>query len=333
MGVGVPNRVITRQICASIRAGHPVDRACVRSGVDAPTLRRWLALGEVAFLECEKADPHGRFFAAFIKALECADQASEADDSGGDADPIADAPRPKPPSESRGSERRTRPEPPSEMPCLVWEVVEEAPIEIRIGSRPAWVYETSPSRPPTARDAQSSVARACHDAGASPAPGRPETSNDRNPGEISVPAPGPSQPTLRVAGDSEADPGDEVSGPIPTDRVPAIVDPRPEPSLAVIVVDLVAIAIAVIVVIALVVAIIPVVVAGFVLIGATRGALASLFGWRAGVLALRGGGADPCLFPVGRAMRWTSTRVPSRSRMVRRLGAVALTGRTRPQRE
>ncbi len=119
-----------------------MDLACTEVGVDAPTLKRWLALGEAAYLECEVEDPHCRFFEAFVKALEYADQAVEADRQR----PVQ--PEPQPPPRSRAEPRRTQGDRVSEAPSLVGLVVEEAPIEIVIGSRPPWIYETAPEPPP-----------------------------------------------------------------------------------------------------------------------------------------------------------------------------------------
>ncbi len=119
-----------------------MDVACTAVGVDAPTLKRWLALGEAAYRECEEEDPHCRFFEAFVKALDDADQAVEAKRRG----PTQS--EPGPPPRPRSEPSRTRRERSSEMPPLVWLVVEEAPIEIVIGSRPPWVYETAPTSPP-----------------------------------------------------------------------------------------------------------------------------------------------------------------------------------------
>ncbi len=119
-----------------------MDLACTAVGVDAPTLKRWLALGKAAYRECEEEDPHCRFFEAFVKALEYADQAVEADRQR----PVQ--PEPQPPPRSRAEPRRTQGDRVSEAPSLVGLVVEEAPIEIVIGSRPPWVYETDLDSPP-----------------------------------------------------------------------------------------------------------------------------------------------------------------------------------------
>ncbi len=116
-----------------------MDLACTAVGVDASTLKRWLALGEAAYRESEEEDPHCRFFEAFVKALEYAD-------SRRDNEPQPSEPKPEPPPKPRSEPRRTRSARSSEAPPLVWLVVEEAPIEIVIGSRPPWVYET-PSAP------------------------------------------------------------------------------------------------------------------------------------------------------------------------------------------
>ncbi len=119
-----------------------MDVACTAVGVDAPTLKRWLALGEAAYRECEEEDPHCRFFEAFTKALEDADQDVEADRRRkAQTDP-------KPPPRPRAEPRPTQGARASEAPSLVWLVVEEAPIEIVIGSRPPWVYETQPAPKP-----------------------------------------------------------------------------------------------------------------------------------------------------------------------------------------
>ncbi len=138
----IPNWAITRRICTAIRAGRSMDLACTDVGVDAPTLKRWLALGEAAYKECEEEDPHCRFFEAFIKALEYADQAAEA------ARQRPAEPEPEPSPRPRTEPRRTLGNRSSEPLPIAWVVVEEAPIEIVIGSRPPWVYETTPTPTP-----------------------------------------------------------------------------------------------------------------------------------------------------------------------------------------
>ncbi len=138
----VPNRAITKRICQALRDDQPMDLACTAVGVDAPTLKRWLALGEAAYRECEEEDPHCRFFEAFIKALEYADQAVEANRR------KPSQPEPELPPRPRAEPRRTEDDRVSEAPPLAWMVVEEAPIEIVIGSRPTWVYETPPDSTP-----------------------------------------------------------------------------------------------------------------------------------------------------------------------------------------
>ncbi len=143
MGIAAPNRVITYRICAAIRAGQPIDSACNAVGVDAPTLKNWLTRGEEAYLECEREDPRCRFFEAFGMALESANQANETDRR------KPTEPEHQPPLRPQAELRRPQGDRSSNSPPLVWLVVEEAPIEIVIGSRPPWVYETPPERPPT----------------------------------------------------------------------------------------------------------------------------------------------------------------------------------------
>ncbi len=87
-------------------------------------------------------------------------------------------------------------------------------------------------------------------------------------------------------------------------------------------------------VILLVIALILITMAVFVGIGLVRMMLALAYRWRAGVIALRGAGADNGLWPVAGtrqssmspSLRWRP--LPERS-----LGAIALTGRNWPQRE
>ncbi len=168
----VPNRTISRRICTAIRAGQPMDRVCTVVGVDAPTLKRWLALGEAAYRESEEEDPHCWFFKAFVKALEHAERAAEADN------PRLDEPEYEPPRRPRREPRRAGGHRSSDHPPLAWLVVEEAPIAIVIGSRPPWVYET----PPTSRP------------GPAPQPTRPTEG-----GEITI-----SEPESMVPVDEEA---------------------------------------------------------------------------------------------------------------------------------
>ncbi len=113
-----------------------MDLACIAVGVNAPTLKHWLALGEAAYLESEEEDLHCRFFEAVIKALEYADQARDLNDRATNEPEPQALPRP------RSEQRRAGRNRPADHPPLVWLVVEEAPIEIVIGSRPPWVYET-----------------------------------------------------------------------------------------------------------------------------------------------------------------------------------------------
>ncbi len=72
----------------------------------------------------------------------------------------------------------------------------------------------------------------------------------------------------------------------------------------------------------------------FVAVGLVRGMLALAYRWRAGVIALRGGGADGCPWPDARARQSSMSALtrfhPS---LERSLGPVALAGRNRPQRE
>ncbi len=137
MSIEVPDWKITRRISRAIRAGKPIDLACTAVGVDAPTLKRWLALGEAAYLEYEEEDPHCRFFEAFVKALEYADSHLE-------DDPQPIEPKLIPPSQPQVGSKPTESNRASESSPLPWLVIEEAPIEIVLGSRPAWVYETDP---------------------------------------------------------------------------------------------------------------------------------------------------------------------------------------------
>ncbi len=138
----VPNRAITVRICQAIRAGLPMDQACAEVGVDAPTFQRWMALGEEAFLICEERDPHCRFYKALVRTQHASKTA--------DVSRLVDRTQPNKPPPALptgypGEPQRTRDDRSTEFPPLAWLVVEEAPIEIVIGSRPPWVYETAPT--------------------------------------------------------------------------------------------------------------------------------------------------------------------------------------------
>ncbi len=307
MDVAVPNRAITLAICAAIRSGRSFDQACVDAGIRKPTLLRWMEIGR-ATAHQGIPDPHAAFFMAFKEALQEAHGAEDDHEDDEDLDDFGDdafdsdlcKPEPDdPPREPRESDRADT-DSPSTCPSLVWMVVEEAPIEIVIGSRPPWVYETHPSRRST-------------DAVSGP------TSEGRAPATI------PSdRPEQRI-------PPDEPT-PI-TDRAHAS---RPDPSLAAIIMVLIANTIATLLLLALivvVVALIPVALAGLILIGVIRWLIRLAFRWRAGLIALRGGGADVGPFPVGWAARWTSPSSPTSPQGFRRLGAIASTGRTLPKRE
>ncbi len=142
MSVEVPNRTITRRICVTLRAGQPIDLACTTVGVDALTLKRWLALGEAASRQGEEEDPHCRFFEAVSKALGYADQARDLKDRATNESGL------QAPGQPRDEPRRAGRNQTPDHPPLAWLVVEEAPIEIVIGSRPPWVYETPPAPDP-----------------------------------------------------------------------------------------------------------------------------------------------------------------------------------------
>ncbi len=295
MGVTLPTKTITRRICEAIRAGQSLDRAAKAVGVDARTFTIWCKLGHDAANESCHADPHARFARAVAKAIRDAERVRT-------SSPIYHAEPPRQPEPDAPPRRPA--EPPrttcnrsSECPPLAALVVRPAPIEFVDRSRPVWVFGGEPNE-------------------------RPETPVER-PDEVD-PTTLPTHPPFAVETDDEHE--TLVEAECPPSRI--------MPTSAIIAISAVMLA-ALIAAISLIVAITPIVLAARATLWLTRSSIAIAYRWRAGVLALRGGGADGCRWPVPWATRRMSMSCidvwalrPNRTH-----GAIALAGRTRPQRE
>ncbi len=287
-----PNREITLAICRGVLEGWGVPRSCMAVGVDEPTLIRWMSRGEAAHSQKRIDDPHALFLIALRRAM------AEARASGlwiGLRDPSPDV--------SQRSATSARPdEPPrtdrrvsNDFAPLASSVVEEAPIEIVIGSRPAWVFEADDSDRNRVAPAEP-----------------PRVDEPRSPEP-----PHPVAPECGFAGSTET----EESAP-----------KRDGPTWVIVVALLIGLA-GLIIASMLVIAMLLVATAAFAVIGPIQVALALAYRWRDNVRALRGGGADGCPCPVARASRGTSSHPIPLVRPERSLGALAWTGRTLPQRE
>ncbi len=294
MGVAVPRSIVTKRICDAVRAGLPLERAARAAGVDVSTLQDWIQRGLDVEADVRDVDPFAIFAGTLREALDDAEDAcfERSSDHTSPFGRESEASRP-PVDEPKGSDRSRAPR----CPPLAWLVVEEAPIEIVIGSRPVWVYESEP---------------------------QPSTMSRVERPSFHAPPPAIRADAWDKPNDIEPDPvGDER--PSNRDRPIAVM------IMATIVVSLVAV-----VAIALAVVVVAIALAGVALIGPTRLAIGLMYRWRAGLLALRGGGAIGFPYPVGST--WCRlSRAVSPGRSVpppdRMLGAASLTGRSRPQRE
>ncbi len=312
-GVG-PSREVIEAICQGIRAGWGVPRACMAVGVDEPTIQRWMARGEVAHREGRAEDPYAVSYVAFRRACNAArasgfrlglrgrepNSSRPNGSSGRIGKPNRANPRPSDSSASRPSGNPASRS--SSVPApLARLVVTEAPIEIVLESRPAWVYGPDPEQHRDTSARRSEVV---------------EPEADRTPAAIVT--------------EVEPPEGAETAIPAPAGGEPSGAN-RDAPTWAILValtVDLVLL----IATLAMIVVTILIAMAVFVVVGPIRIALALASRWRAGLRALWGGGAEACPYPVARASRGTAHPI-FLVRPDRRLGALAWTGRSLPQRE
>ncbi len=310
-----PSCEVIAAICQGIRAGWGVPRACMAVGVDEPTIQRWMAHGEVAYLEGRFEDPYAVSYVAFRRACNAA-RASGFRLGLRGREPNTSRPNGSP--ERLGKPNRTnshssddpalRPSgnpatrSSSEPVSLARLVVAEAPIEIVYGARPAWVYGPDPERHRDASARRSEVV---------------EPEADGTPAAIVT--------------EAEPPEGAETAIPAPAGGEPSGAN-RDAPTWAI----LVALTIKLVLLIAtfaMIAATILIATAVFVVVCPIRLALALAYRWRVGVRALWGGGAEGCPCPVAWASRGTVHRSIFVVRPDRRLGALAWTGRSLPQRE
>lgn len=181
-------------------------------------------------------------------------------------------------------------------------VVAEAPIEIVLRSRPVWVYG-----PGADRDR----------AGMAP--------------RLRIMQP-PAAETPAPVG-TEFGPPELAQSAIPTpDGVEPSASGRDAPTWAILVALVIELAL-LIATLATIAAMILIAAATFAVVGPIRLALALAYRWRAGVRALWAARAEGCPCPVAWASRGTAHRSIVMVRPDRRLGALAWTGRSLPQRE
>ncbi len=313
-GVG-PSREVIAAICQGIREGWGVPRACMAVGVDELTIQRWMARGEVAHCNGRYEDPYAVLYVAFRRACNAArasgyrlglrEQGTSTSRPNGSSGHLRRPnrtdlrPSDDPTTRSSGN---PAPRSSSELAPLARLVVVEAPIEIVYGSRPAWVYgpDPEPHRDEPARR-----------------PGFEEPVAAETPAPV-VTEVGPSEPDEPATSGLDGAESSRSSPDVPTWAI-----------FVALIINLVLL----IATLAMVAATILIATAVFVVTGPIRLALALAYRWRAGLRALWGGGAEACPCPVAWASRGTSLRSSFVVRPDRRLGALAWTGRSLPQRE
>ncbi len=309
MRVEGPSREIARKICDGLRAGMGLPVVCRLAGVEPQTLQGWFELGRAAS-EGRRDGPLARFHDDLLEAIAEAGRRSnedEKDDS--DDEPEWDEP------EYRSTPRHfDEPDQPVHNPWtnsspLALVVVDEAPIEIVNGWGPAWILKNAP---------------------------HPSVSfGDADP----------------IEGPEEPDPSPHVS-----DDEPAVPDAEPRPSrrslpnwailpigaaaLAASIAAITLIVALVLVVLAIclatTIAIVAVILIALVVCATLATglfALSLLERWRAGLIALRVGEAQRWLCPVVAALRGMTDHPTAGLPIDRTPGAIALAGRSRPQRE
>ncbi len=315
MDGAVPSREVIAAICQGIREGWGVPRACMAVGVDEPTIKRWMARGEVAHQAGRAEDPHAILYVAFRRACNAArasgyrlglrEQGTNTSRPTGSSGHLGrsngPASRASDVSESRSSGNpATRPS--SEPVPLTRLVVAEAPIEIVLRTRPVWVYgpDAEPQRVATAH--------------------RPEIEQP-----VAVEATGSVVTEVESSDPAEAATSG-LDGAEPTRSSPDV------PTWAILVALIIKLVL-LIATFAMIAATILIATTVFIVVGPIRLALALASRWRAGLQALWGEGAEWCPCPVAWASRGTAYRSIFIVRPDRSLGALAWTGRSLPQRE